>query len=305
MNMNDEQRSAVATELEQVSIEAYNVPREDLRATTFVGRQEGVKEWAEAWIFPIYSKTGIAKFVADFAQDLPPVNSFLKKEAVVIKTIADAYSYSEEEIMAWLTGASGRDIDRERSTEAKRAIDEKVDRVIIKGDDEAGYTGLINNANVSTTTAASTIRAAATLDDVVAIFQAGLNVVKANTTGPNGGACIKADTFILPTSEYNYLATKKVPDTAETYLDYLKRVFASQGVKNWYEHEALEGAGASSSNRLIAYKNDKSVISYVLPIPFKQKTAQEKALSYNVPCFARCGGVVFKRVKAFAYVDGV
>lgn len=40
MNMNDEQRSAVATELEQVSIEAYNVPREDLRATTFVGRQE-------------------------------------------------------------------------------------------------------------------------------------------------------------------------------------------------------------------------------------------------------------------------
>lgn len=305
MNMTDEQRSAVATELEQVATEAYNVPREDLRATTFVTRQGGVKEWAEAWIYSVFSKTGIAKFISDFAQDLPPVNSFLKKEAVIIKLLADSYSYSEEEVMAWLTGASGRDIDRERSIEAKRAIDEKVDSTILMGDTDASFTGLFNNPNVTGVTADSTIQAAATLDDVVAIFQAGLDAIKANTKGPNGTATIKGDTFILPTADYNYLSTKKVADSGETYLDYLKRVFASQGVKNWWDHEALEGIATSSTGRVVVYKNDPSVISYVLPIPFKQKPAQEKALSYLVPCYARMGGVVFKRIKAVAYINGV
>lgn len=310
MQLNDSQRSAVETELGQVATEAYNVPREDLRATTFVPRQDNVREWAESYSYPIFKATGMAKFIADYAQDLPPVNTVEDMKTVLIKLMGDSYSYSEPEIMSWLEGTSGRNLDRERAEEARRKIDEKVDLTIMKGDTDAGFTGLINNGNVSSAVipadgeGGSTAFNKKTLDKITASIQAVLDVVKNNTKGPNGGACIKADSVIFPTSTYNFLSRTKSNDGVR-YLDYIKSVFADQGVKYWYEHELLETAGTSNGTRMIAYKNDKRVLSYILPIPFKQKNAQEKALSYNVPCYARCGGVVFKRIKAIAYGDGV
>lgn len=310
MQLTDSQRSAVATELSQVATEAYNVPREDLRATTFVPRQDNIREWAETFLFPIFKSTGMAKFIADYADDLPPVNTVEEMKSVVIKMLGDSYNYSEAEIMSWLEGTSGRNLDRERSEEARRRIDEKVDKTILLGDVDAGYTGLFNNGNVSSAiiaadgTGSSTAFADKDLDKITRDIQAVLDVVKTNTTGPNGGATIKADTVILPTSVYNFLSRTKSVDGTR-YLEYIKSVFADQGVKNWFEHEALETAGASNGTRMVAYKLDKKVLSYILPIPFKQKDAQEKSLAYNIPCYARCGGVVFKRIKAIAYADGI
>lgn len=288
----------------QIASEVYALPRAALDATKFIPAQDGVSQWAGSWTFKKLSEVGVAKFISDYAEDLPPVSRIMSLETVTIRTIADSYGYSEAELMMWL--ASGIDLNRDDANTARRKIDEKVDEVLLLGDSEVGIEGFFNHSNVTTATIAagagsSTKIKDKTLAEIVATFQAMLNAMKVASKNT-----VKGDTFGIPSEAYSYIATTPATSNGDkTILEYLQRVFGAQGVVNWYESSALDGIGAGKTDRLVFYKKDKSVVSYVLPIPFRQKEAQECALHYKVPCYARIGGTVVKNAAGVVYGDGV
>lgn len=302
MAFNAKQQAAILALFGVIASETYGLDREALEATTFVPRQSGLTEWISAWGYKTVTEVGMAKFIADYADDLPPIGRFLKTESVGIKTLGVSYSYSEVELMQYLM--NGVDVSRDDAETARRKIDEKVDRVILVGDEEQGVTGLFNNENVTTDNSAVGASGSSELEkktvaEIVATFRSAIDTGRRINKGT-----IKFDTVILPSDVYSYLETTDVSQYNQTtILDSLKSKFSD--IKNWYKSDLLEGVGAGKTNRAVFYKKTPQILSYVLPIPFRQKEAQPHALHYKVPCYARVGGTVIKNLKGIVYVDGV
>ena len=309
MEFSEKQKLRLLRLFAVVATETYGLEREALDATKFVPAQTGIAPWITSWAYKVVSEVGMAKFISDYADDLPPVSRLMTMKSVGIKTIGDSYGYSEFELQQWLT--AGVDVSRDDAETARRKIDEKVDEVILVGDSEQGVTGFFNNENV--TVVASTAGASGktalkdkTVDEIVATVQSWIDAAYAMNKGT-----ITLDSVILPHSAFSYLATKRVSDyDGTTVLNYLKTLFAAQGIANWSESRKLDGMGGNDSDgkatdRAVFYKKAASVVSYVLPVPFRQKEPQQHALHYMVPCYARIGGTVIKNPKGIIYADGV
>lgn len=298
MNFSDKQKALILALFGKIANETYGLERDALGATKFIPAQGGLSPWLTSWAYKTVSEVGMAKFIADYADDLPPVARLMKLETVGIKTIADAYSYSEFELQQWLT--AGIDVSRDDAETARRKIDDKVDEVLLVGDTEQGITGLFNNANVTVVSVASNAAKTSTkwkdktLDEIVA----DVNVIIDAGYALNKGSIV-LDSIILPHEAFAHIATTRVSQYDGTsILDYLKKLFAAQGIVNWNESRKLTG-------RAVAYKKAPSVLAYVLPEPFRQKEPQAHALHYKVPCYARIGGTVIKNLKGIVYADGV
>lgn len=305
MNFNLTQKAAILAMFGVIANETYGLDRVALNATTFIPMQDGVQPWQSAWGYKVVSEVGMAAFIADYADDLPPVARFLTPKSVGIKTIGDSYAYSEFELQQWL--ATKVDLSRDDAETARRKIDEKVDEVLLMGDEGQGVTGLFNNENV--TVVESTAGASGQTDfenktykEIVAQFRAVLAAQK--NLFKDKKVATKIDSVILPDDAFGYLETTNVSDSIDTsILDSLKAKFPQ--IVNWYRSELLEDAGANSTGRAVFYRKAKNVLSAVVPEPFRQKNPQEQALHYKVPCYARIGGSVIKNLKGVVYCDGV
>jgi len=305
MNFNPTQKVAILAMFGVIANETYGLDRVALNATTFIPMQDGVQPWQSAWGYKVVSEVGMAAFIADYADDLPPVARFLTPKSVGIKTIGDSYAYSEFELQQWL--ATKVDLSRDDAETARRKIDEKVDDVLLMGDEGQGVTGLFNNENV--TVVESSAGASGQTDfenktykEIVAQFRAVFAAQK--NLFKDKKVATKIDSVILPDDAFGYLETTNVSDSIDTsILDSLKAKFPQ--IVNWYRSELLEDAGANGTGRAVFYRKAKNVLSYVLPEPFRQKNPQEQALHYKVPCYARIGGTVIKNLKGIVYCDGV
>ena len=305
MNFSPTQKAAILAMFGVIANETYGLDRVALNATTFIPMQDGVQPWQSAWGYKVVSEVGMAAFIADYADDLPPVARFLTPKSVGIKTIGDSYAYSEFELQQWL--ATKVDLSRDDAETARRKIDEKVDDVLLMGDEGQGVTGLFNNENV--TVVESSAGASGQTDfenktykEIVAQFRAVFAAQK--NLFKDKKVATKIDSVILPDDAFGYLETTNVSDSIDkSILDSLKAKFPQ--IVNWYRSELLEDAGANSTGRAVFYRKAKNVLSYVLPEPFRQKNPQEQALHYKVPCYARIGGTVIKNLKGIVYCDGV
>ena len=308
MFFNDEQVVKIRDLFRQIQTEIYGLDRADLTAITLVPAETNLKEWIRSYVYKYATEVGYAKFVSDYAEDLPPVAQFLQAKAVEIKTIADSYSFSEAELNEWL--AIGTRIDTAEAESARVFIDEKVDETILKGDAEAGFQGLVNNGNVTMYVPAAgsdsgTVLKGRDLAGVTATIQGMINSQKTLAANRVGKATVKADSLLLAPEDYAYIATTPLnANNSTTMLEWLKKTFPQ--IVNWTEVEELHNASANGDkDRAVLYKKDRKCVAYLLPIPFRQKQAQERALHYKVPCYARCGGTIFKNLKSVIYADGV
>jgi len=305
MNFSPTQKVAILAMFSVIANETYGLDRVALNATTFIPMQDGVQPWQSAWGYKVVSEVGMAAFIADYADDLPPVARFLTPKSVGIKTIGDSYAYSEFELQQWL--ATKVDLSRDDAETARRKIDEKVDDVLLMGDEGQGVTGLFNNENV--TVVESSAGASGQTDfenktykEIVAQFRAVFAAQK--NLFKDKKVATKIDSVILPDDAFGYLETTNVSDSIDTsILDSLKAKFPQ--IVNWYRSEMLEDAGANGTGRAVFYRKAKNVLSAVVPEPFRQKNPQEQALHYKVPCYARIGGTVIKNLKGIVYCDGV
>jgi len=310
MKLNDTDLSKLNRLFNQILTETYALPRENLDATTFVPMQTGINPWVKSWTYKTISELGMAKIVSDGAKDLPPVSRAMKLATNLLHTVGASYSYTDQELEGWLF--AGQDISRDEADTARRKIDELVDTLIYLGDATSGFTGLVNNTNVPIVTLAATGTGGSiawnkkTLAQITIDIQAMINTIRTNTKGANGKPTSIADSILIPHDAFVHISSTPKNDTSDKQIiDHLKTVFAAQGIVNWNECPALDAAGVGGTSRVMLYKRDVSCLSYVLPIPFRQKTPQEVGLAYIVNCFGRCGGTVFKRPTTAVYGDGV
>lgn len=267
-------------------------------------------EWIGSVGYMSSDAVGRAKWFSGGSQDVPHADTLRELLQVGVQMAAIGYSYNLEELNR--TAYYGINLSNDKANAARRAAEEFTEKVAMTGDSSKNFTGLVNNATVTTVTAAATGTGSTTTfstktpDNVLADVNAALTGIYTVSRGVE-----MADTLLMPYQQLMDLSTRRIDATNQTtILEWIEKnnVYTRMTGQQLMIRGVwgLETAGAGSTARMVAYKRDPSVVKMHVPMPFRFLPAwQTGPMLFEVPGIMRLGGVDFKRPRSARYVDGI
>lgn len=291
-------------ELEHVKAKTYDIKYDKFKARDLIPVSREAGPGAESIVYQWFSMVGIAKIIADYADDLPRADVAGAETSSPVKSIGDSYGYSVQEIRA--AQRAGRPLNQRKASAARRAISVVEESIASLGDSQTGLGGLLNNANVTTVVAATktaggTTWAVATATELLADLQTLFNTIYAATNGHEA-----PDTIVVPAPQYAILATTPINTISDkTVLEFFLEKYRALGVRSVESWSECELAGTGSTDLALAYVRNPDYCTLEIPQDFEQFPEQQRNLEYVVPCHERIGGVLIYYPVAFASLYGI
>jgi hypothetical protein len=301
----------LVNQVSRIEREVYAIQYPDIRYPGLIPVDTTGPEWVKSVTYFSSDRVGRAQWFAGRAQDVPHADVVRTKAETGVKMAAIGYEYDDEELAQ--AQMLGQPLQADKAAAAQRAAEEFIDRVALFGDASAGYTGLINNASVTSGTAPATGTGSTTTFSTKTADQV-LADVNGTLTGMWTGSLYveMADTLLLPYSTIVALSQRRVTDqdASLTIMDWIQqkniftletgRALTIRGLRG------LETAGSGGTARMVAYRRDPGVLKMYMPMPFRFLPVWRSGpMTYEVPGIFRLGGVDVKRPTAMRYLDGI
>lgn len=297
IRLDDGETALLARQLEYVKTQTYDILYSKLKSREFIPISGEVDVGAETWTYRQWDWRGMAKIVANYADDLPLVDALVKEFPQRIVDIADAYQWSIKDLRR--AAKSGVPIDTKKAQAARNAIERKMDDIAAFGDTASNIPGFLNNANVPVVNLTNGAwLSTATADEIMAdLFELEQAIIDQSEE------VHEADTLLLPTAHYGKIATTKFSTNSDfTILQwFLKNAQTIKTVGRWNKLATADGG----SPRALAYQRSPDVVELMIPLEFEQLPPEKRNLTYLVACLGRIGGVCWYRPLAAAYGDGI
>lgn len=208
---------------------------------------------------------------------------------------------------------TGRSLDKMLSDGVRMVYDKHMDENVYKGLSAYGSYGLVNNPNITASTAdagVSTLTdwAHKTPQEILKDINDAINAVWAA-----GGYDMRAmpNHIILPHEQFNYIATQPVSSLSEkSILTYLQEnnVAAKNNVElviagvPW-----CKGAGTSSSDRMVVYVHHEDFVAVeeLAPLSRVMTSPNPADQAYDSLYMANLSEVEFFYTQTVRYVDGI
>ena len=107
-----------AKKLEYVMTQLRDRKYPDLKARMFLPVSHEVPSGAESFVWRSYDYAGQAKIIANFADDIPLVDVLAGETSQILKSLADGYVYSIQDLRA--SSMAGVSLDQKRGLSFKR-----------------------------------------------------------------------------------------------------------------------------------------------------------------------------------------
>lgn len=273
-----------ARELDYVKARTYDRKLPPMKGLQLVPQTSEVPEWAETFTYRYYDQVGMAKIVANYADDLPRADVKGAEKTVRIKDIGDSYGYNIAELRASM--ALQANLPTRKATAARRAVDVKLNQVAMVGDPDYGLFGLTTHPNIGVTVLphGDWANPARTADEMLEDADALWNSVRLQSKGVHTPTM-----WALPSIEYSLLFSRRLPDSVgKTVGEFFKGKHPGLTIE---EVPEFEDAGEGGTPLTLMYEFSSDNISMENPMPFNQLPAQARNLELVVPCLARTAGV--------------
>jgi len=308
--------SFFAGQLQQVMPKIYEKRYPELKATQLIPVSTELSPGAESYVYRQFDAVGVAKFIANYADDAPMVDIAGVEIAARIKGISDAYGYSVQDIRA--AAMAGLNLESRKAASARKAIEYKLDTVAWFGDAARGIPGLLTNPNITGSVAAddastsSTLWSAKTSDEILTDVTGLINSVPILTNGVEN-----VNVVLMPISQFALISTTKVSSYSDkTILEWLKSahpnvtfeslaLLASAEILSRNNSVPLVDGTGNSSSVMIAYRKDEEVLAMQIPMMFTQHAPLQQNLMFKIICEARTGGTPVYLPLACAILEGI
>ena len=291
-----------ARQLEAIKAQTYDVKRANLNALQLMPVSTDVPEGATTITYRQYDTVGMAKVIANYANDLPRADVTGKEFTSNIRSIGNAFGYNTQEIRSAIF--AGVNLPARKAMAATRAHQEKINQLAFTGDADHGLPGLISNTNVPEVTlladgtGSSKTFASKTADKIVRDVNSLINKIISQSKGVH-----RATEVWMPVEQYALIATTQNSTASDTtILQFLQQVHPGVTFRQVVE---LDGAGASGADRMYALENSRDNWAIEIPMMMKMYSPQQKGLEFEVPVESRFGGCVIPYPLAFAFSDGI
>ncbi len=287
-----------ARQLDYVKARVYNKKLPPMKGLQLVPIETDVPEWAETVTFRMYDQVGMAKIVANYADDLPRADVKGTEKTIRVKDIGDSYGYNINELRASV--ALGQNLPTRKADAARRAVEIKLNQIAMVGDAGYGLYGLVNHPNIGITAGlnGNWDDPATTADEILSDLNALYNTVRVQSKGvhtPNIGA--------VPSAQHAALYSKRLPDSGgQTVAEFFIKQHPGFAFE---EVPELTGAGAGGTDVAIFFERSAENLNLDLVMPFNQLPAQARNLELVVPCLARTAGVTVHYPLALTKGEGI
>lgn len=288
-----------ARELDHVKAQSYDVEYPELTALSLLPVSHEVDAGAETVTYYTYDKTGTAKVIASYANDLPRADVNGKPSYAKIKSIGASYGYSVQEMRA--SRLAGKSLDSRKGEAARYAIDEKINAIAWAGDEESGLMGVLSDGqNIPLFAITAGAESGKTswlektadeiLDDINGMAKQVAKVTK-NVERP--------DTLCVPSDVYMHISTKRIPDTATTVkafllenAPYIKEIVSASELNSDAVGTNPYAKDVGGQGVAFLFKNDERKLSLENPMAFIQHPLEIRGLETVINCEARTAGVI-------------
>ncbi len=289
-------------ELEHRKSKTYDVIRAPLKAFELIPVSTEAGAGAESIVYEQYDSTGIAKIIANYADDLPRADVKGKEFTAMVKSVGNSYGYSLQEVRA--AQMAGKSLEQRKANAAGRSQREKWNKIAFFGDEENNLPGWLNNPNVP-----SAPVAAGSSGDTEWVNKSPSEKLKDMNDAANAivaltnGAEIP-DTLVLPIEQYSDIASTARSDTSDTtILEYFLK--NNPYIKSVEWANELAGAFPGGTDGFIVYRRDPDAMEFEMPVSFEQLPVQEKGLEYLVNCHSRVAGTIVRYPLSQSFKYGI
>lgn len=289
--------AAFARQLEDIDSELYKVQYPELKGDKILPIRTAIDPGAEEYTYRVMDKAGLARVIANYAEDLPRVDVQGKEVTTKLFGLGASFGYSTQDLRRsrMLSVA----LDAERALAAREAIARKHDEILAHGDAAVGAKGFYNLAGVDLVSVGVTgTWSTATGDQIVA----DLLLMERDIVDDSNGVEIP-DTVILSPGQYALASTKRLANTETTALEFfLKKSVGVKSADHWHRGSLADAGGTGP--RIVMFKRDRTRIEGLQPLPFATMPPQQVGLGFVVACDGRAGGVITRYPKSMRYMDG-
>ncbi len=275
-------------ELEHIIPELFETDFARINARNIFPMDRSAGPAAETITYRQFTKTGIAKIISDYANDIPLANVFGEEFTASVRSAAIAVKWSIQEIRA--AARTGRPLDRQQAEAAREALLRLENDIAFNGDASHNLVGLFTDPNIPTATAPnggggfpqwSTKTAAEILLDMNNVANQ-ISEVTLEVEAP--------DTILLPTEQFNLVASTNVGTGTDTTI---LRYFLNNNpyIREVMSVRELDGAGTGGVDVIVAYARNPSKLRMNVPLDVEQLAPQEQDLCIKVPYHMRIGGL--------------
>jgi len=290
--------AALARQLEHIFAQTYDIKYSELKARRFIPVDTSVDPGAEYYTYRQWDQMGMAKIIANYADDLPRVDALAKEFPAPIKSLGAAYGFSIQDMRR--SAMADSQLDSRKAATVRRAHEQAVDQIAAIGDSDAGLGGFTNNANVPLVTPDNAPWSTATPLEIVADVNKLLNAIVTATL-----ETFEPDTLLLDTASFQIINSRPMSSTGDSDKTILRFLLDNNPfLSNIDQWARLTTAGAGSTTRLVGYKRSDEVLALVIPQEFEQFAPQARNLEFVIPTHSRIGGVSVRYPLAMAYMDG-
>lgn len=207
----------------------------------------------------------------------------------------------------------GRSIDSILDRGIRLNYNKSIDQLVYRGFASAGFTGIVNDESIVSSVApagdaGSTGWDTKTVDEI--LWDVNKLLTEAWAASEYDESAIP-NHLLLPPNKYAYIMSTRVGTSGdESILSYLQKnnLAVNQG-KDLFIAPCrwCSGAGTNSTDRMVAYVNDKDKLYFDLPVPLTRAMTQPVALqfSYVTIYAAQMGQVKFLYTQPARYMDGI
>jgi hypothetical protein len=261
-------------------------------------------EWAQSVVYYFSDRKGKAKFIGSKALDVPLVEVGTERAVTPVELAGIGYDYSDEEIRQAIY--LGQPLPQRKANAARECYEDLTQRTGYFGDLTLNLPGFLNNANVPSSVVvnpgAGTEWVNKTPDEITFDINDFLGDIFVDTLQIE-----QADTLLLPTQQWNYIATTRLDIVNNTtILEYIvsKSPYLNS-TADVIPIPELVGAGVGGSDRMVAYTKSTDKVVYYITMPLRFTEPQREGLGFIVPGAFKIGGVEFRYPLSARYADGI
>lgn len=269
--------------------------------------------WDVGTVFYSMDQVGQAAFLAGKAFDMPYADTLHNQHSHAFHLAGIGYEWTTQELQR--AAKLGRSLSADKAMAADQAAQAFLWSIAMTGKTpgaataEKGWTGLVNNPSAPSAQVPAdgtgSARTFVSKDDVKVLrdINEALTAVHTGTKETH-----VANTLLLPTSTFQELASRRLDNTTDTLLDFIRTKNAYTALTGLpltiRATRALEDAGTGGSKRMVAYDNAREVVRFHLPGPHQFLPAfQKSSMVYEVGGIMNVGGTEVRLPKAIVYRD--
>ncbi len=293
-------------DLEMIEARIYDYKLRELKfRRLFPVSNEG--QGSETIAYDIVRGSGVARVIANGADDLPRADTFVDRFYAVVRPIGISFAYTTQELRN--AAFSNRPLEASRGAAARRGMEEKLSDIAWNGDSEYGLIGILGNANIPQSQAAAPATGSdrtwaggdKTPLEIISDITTAFSDIVSTTNQVH-----KANALALPVANFEYI--KKTPYSDKVPMSILRYITDPE---NKFEIDVIEqapelvGSGPGGEDQMLVYEKSDEVLQFRIPMELRALPPEQRNLEFLINMEAECAGMVVRYPLACSFTYGI